>query len=147
MNFKRKAIYYFRLGYEGHPVRDLKHDRKHMFIILSKEGYNSRSNYIVGVPIGSTEYASGEEKQRMTEFGIDITGEDCDYDENISGNLIHKRSSILFDGLCKISKDSHIPNPRVDDGGFRINKEKHREIIQLLVTFMENNAIVNFKDS
>ncbi len=106
----------------------------HMFIILTRRGYNLISDSVLGIPISSLKGDQKIDSFRLN-YGVNI----CQDDIEGGGNILKKESVILCDRPCRIAKTDI--RPKYDE--IKITKEKMREITGCINVFIATGNIKN----
>ena len=91
----RKEIRWFKCCTNGKSIGTRKEIPDHMFIILTNEAYNKKSDEICGVPLTS-------KKERYQDFilncGLDIT------DDDVENFVFDRKTFVLFDRPTRLNK-------------------------------------------
>ena len=100
----------------------------HFFIILSKHGYNVKSNYVLGVPL-----TSAKKNYFVLNYGINITNDDVE--GNVSPFI--KQTFVYCDRICRISKEDII----IGQEEIRVTGNKWEEMLSNLIAFLKEGRI------
>ncbi|MBI5072892.1 type II toxin-antitoxin system PemK/MazF family toxin [Candidatus Woesearchaeota archaeon] len=111
----------------------------HMFIVLTKKGYNERSRHFLAVPLSSIKIGNDEhENYYRLNYGINVGNDDI-VNDDLNEFSLTKSTVVLCDRPTRVDKEDI--EQTVNFG--KIEDKKYEEIIQAINHFLVSGTIQN----